>query len=79
MLSLCLLFRLLFIVRIKPTSTDKRTTKMKIGYARVSTDDQNLDLQRDALTVAGCERLFTDTASRAKAERPIGFNAADDD
>ena len=52
---------------------------MKIGYARVSTDDQNLDLQRDALTVAGCERLFTDTASRAKAERPIGFNAADDD
>ena len=31
---------------------------MKIGYARVSADDQNLDLQRDALTVAGCERLL---------------------
>ena len=31
---------------------------MLVGYARVSTLDQNLDLQRDALTRAGCERLF---------------------
>jgi DNA invertase Pin-like site-specific DNA recombinase len=48
---------------------------MLVGYARVSTTEQNLDLQCDALHQAGCGRVFTDTISGAKAERP-GLAAA---
>ena len=43
---------------------------MLIGYARISADDQNLNLQRDALNHAECEQIFEDQLSGAKAERP---------
>ena len=43
---------------------------MLLGYARVSTQDQNLDLQIEALTQAGCKRIFEDKISGSRAERP---------
>lgn len=43
---------------------------MKIGYARVSTKDQNFQLQEDALKKEGCELVFYETASGAKTDRP---------
>jgi DNA invertase Pin-like site-specific DNA recombinase len=42
----------------------------RIGYARVSTDDQNLDMQRDALNRAGCSTIFEETASGKSVVRP---------
>lgn len=43
---------------------------MLIGYARVSTQDQNLNLQRTALEQAGCQKIYEDQMSGARAERP---------
>ena len=42
---------------------------MKIGYARVSTDDQNFDLQIDALKKSGCKKIFKDKVSGSKSNR----------
>lgn len=43
---------------------------MKLGYARVSTDDQTLDIQCQKLTAAGCEALFEEKISGAQRQRP---------
>ena len=43
---------------------------MRIGYARVSTIQQNLDLQEDALKAAGCEKVYTDKTGGTRDERP---------
>ena len=50
---------------------------MLIGYARVSTLDQNLSLQRDALTEAGCQKICIEQMSGAVAERPALLEALD--
>ena len=49
----------------------------KIGYARVSTLDQNLALQQDALKEAGCEKIFIEQMSGAVSDRPALREALD--
>jgi hypothetical protein len=57
--------------RSTPSDADHIMSKsMLIGYARVSTVDQNLAFQRDALTEAGCAKIFTEQMSGAVTDRP---------
>jgi hypothetical protein len=56
---------------------DITSTPMLIGYARVSAVDQNLALQRDALTEAGCAKIFIEQMSGAVADRPALHDAVE--
>ena len=50
---------------------------MNVGYARVSRQHQNLDLQRGELRAAGCERIFEEKVSSTKERRPVLKEALD--
>ena len=50
--------------------SSRHGTGLVLGYARVSTLEQNEDLQKDALTAAGCDRLYVDKASGKVGPRP---------
>jgi len=49
-----------------------------VGYARVSTADQNPEMQLDALSAAGCLKVYTDTATGTKVDRPQWIRCLDD-
>jgi len=53
-----------------PGTLDLITGGLMLGYARVSTDDQDLTLQRDHLRAAGCNKLFAEKVSGARRARP---------
>jgi predicted site-specific integrase-resolvase len=64
------------VVQARSSDAGDITAKpMLIGYARVSTVDQNLALQRDALTQAGCTKMFTEQMSGAVTDRPALHDA----
>src|SRR3954453_5880669 len=64
------------VARARSSDTGGDTAKpMLLGYARVSTVDQNLALQRDALTEAGCAKIFTEQMSGAVTDRPALHDA----
>ena len=58
-----------------PVAGHATSKPMLIGYARVSTVDQNLALQRDALTEAGCAKIYTEQMSGAVTDRPALHDA----
>jgi DNA invertase Pin-like site-specific DNA recombinase len=59
------------VARVRSSDAGEIASKpMLIGYARISTVDQNLALQRDALTEAGCTKIFTEQMSGAVTDRP---------
>ena len=64
------------VARARSSDAGEITSKpMLLGYARVSTVDQNLALQRDALTEAGCIKIFTEQMSGAVTDRPALHDA----
>src|ERR1700758_5515871 len=64
------------VARAQSSDAGDNTSKpMLLGYARVSTVDQNLALQRDALTEAGCTKIFTEQMSGAVTDRPALHDA----
>jgi DNA invertase Pin-like site-specific DNA recombinase len=62
-----------FAISFAEASDSWSIAVMKIGYARVSTEDQHVDLQLDVLTQAGCQRMFCEKVSGAGRQRPEMF------